>query len=90
VDLAASAYRSDELVAWACDNRWKPLCDFDVSPASSALDWLIQEMNERRRARDLPVISEPAWRAKAKKSRIKHARGDWLIRLCRKLLKAMI
>jgi hypothetical protein len=81
-------YWSNELAALTSDNRWKPLCHFHDSPAPAALDWLMREVAERRAARGFPALSEPAWRAKAKKCRQGYARGEWLLSLYRKALRA--
>lgn len=81
-------YWQIELAALTSDQRWKPLCHFHDSPAPSALDWMMREVGERRRAHGFPLTSERLWRQKAELCRRRNARGEWLMQLYSKWLKA--
>ena len=81
-------YWSNELAELTTAHRWKPLCHFHDAPAPAALDWMMHEVGARRRARGFPLRSEPHWRAKAESCRKRNARGEWLMRLYERWLKA--
>ncbi len=81
-------YWTNELQALTPDNPWKPLCHFHTAPSAVALDWMMREVGERRRAKGLAEGSEPIWRAKAESSRRNVARGEWLVKLYGRFLHA--
>lgn len=81
-------YWPRELQALTPDNPWKPLCHFHTAPSAVALDWMMREVGERRRAKGFAEGSEPIWRAKSESSRRKVARGEWLLKLYRRFLHA--
>ncbi|TCT03513.1 hypothetical protein [Aquabacter spiritensis] len=76
-------YWSRELAALRADNRWKPLCHFHNAPAPSALEWLMREVSQRRRAHGLPAQSTAAWLRKARSSQRKKALGSGIVSLYR-------
>jgi hypothetical protein len=81
-------YWSNELATLASSHRWKPLCHFHDAPADGALAWMMRDVATRREARGFPQVSETHWRAKAESCRRRNARGEWLMQLYERWLKA--